>query len=244
MTWTFDWPAAADADKASAGAELVALAESYAAAAMRMLTLQRVGGLPITVMPCGRTCTSPLMKLEMFSPAPFYPSARDLKACNCYLGCGCSDVGGVALTGPVGDIVEVKLYGTVLDPSEYRVEDDRLIRNNGEAWPACGGKDFLVTYLNARPVDAMGAYAGGVLAWEFLKMLTADRKCRLSSSVKAVNRQGIQMEMTPGLFPEGVTGIEEVDIYLRQWNPHGQKVAPKVYSLDLPRQREVSWGAF
>lgn len=244
MQWIIDWPAAADADKAAAGPELVKLAEEYSAASMRMLTLQRVGGLPITVMPCGRTCTSPLMKLDMFSPAPFYPSARDLKTCNCGLGCSCPDVGGVALTGPVGGIVEVKLYGAVLDPTEYRVEDDRLIRNSGAAWPACGGKDFTVTYLNARPVDSMGAYAGGVLAWEFLKSLTASKKCRLSARVTTLSRQGITMEMTPGLFPEGTTGIEEIDLYLRIWNPHGQKVAPKVYSIDTPRQREVSWGAF
>lgn len=245
MQWTIDWPEAAAADKAAASAEQVAFAEDYAAKTMRMLTLYRVGGLPIKVMPTGRTCTSPIMRRDMFYPALFYPAAATLKSCNCFFGCRCSGVGGVLLTAPVGDILEVTVNGVVLDPAAYRVENgERLIRTDGTQWPACAGKDFTVTYLNGHKVDAMGAYAGGVMAWEWLKSLTASKKCRLSSKVTSLNRQGITMELTPGMFPDGVTGIEEVDLYLRQWNPHGWKVAPKVYSLDKPRQREVTWGVF
>lgn len=245
MHWTFDWPEAALADKEAADAETVERAEQFAAASMRMLTLNRVGGLPITVMPCNRTCTSPIMRAEMFSPVPLYPSASSLKSCNCGLRCSCSAVNAVQLTAPVGDIIEVKVGGVVLDPAAYRVENgDQLIRTDGQRWPACAGKDFTVTYLNANKVDAMGAYAGGVMAWEWLKAMTDARKCRLSSKATSVNRQGIQMELTPGMFPDGTTGIEEVDLYIRMWNPHGWKVAPKVYTLDKPRQREVTWGAF
>ncbi|QWY82767.1 head-tail adaptor [Arthrobacter phage SilentRX] len=244
MTWTFDWPEAASAAKAAADPETVARAEQLAGASLRMLTLNRVGGNPITVMPCNRTCTSPVMRREMFLPMPYLSSA-DLKSCNCSMGCSCSAVNAVELARPVGDIVEVKVDGVVLDPSEYRVEDgNKLIRNGGKRWPACAGENFTVTYLNAAAVDAMGAYAGGVLAWEWLKAMTDKRNCRLSSRATAVSRQGVSMELTPGLFPEGTTGIEEVDIYVRMWNPHGWKVAPRVYSLDTPRQRQVTFGGF
>ena len=245
MQWTIDWPEAATAAKDAATPAQVELAESYAAASMRSLTLYRVGGLPRTVMPGGRTCTSPVMKRDMFYPAPYFPSSASLKACNCPLYCSCAGVNGVLLTAPVGDILEVKVDGVVLDPDSYHVEDgERLIRHGiGAAWPACGGKDFTVTYLNAHKVDAMGAYAGGVLAFEFLKAITAAKNCRLSARATAVSRQGINMELAPGMFPDGTTGLEEVDVYLRLWNPDGLKHAPAVYSIDAPAQREVTWGA-
>jgi hypothetical protein len=244
LPWTIDWPEYASAAKAAAAPELVELAETYAAASMRTLTLDRIGGLPRTVMPTGRTCTSPHMRRDMFYPTAFFPSALSLKACGCILGCGCSDIGGVQLEAPVGDIIEVRLEGAVLDPSEYRVEDgNRLVRTTG-AWPVCAGRNFTVTYLNGYKVDAMGAYAGGVLAAEFLFALTSDKKCRLSAKASAVSRQGINMELTPGLFPEGTTGLTEVDAYLRLWNPNGIKQAPRVYSIDAPRQREVTWGVY
>lgn len=242
-TWPIDWPAAANVD--AADQDMVILAEQYAAASMRMLTLNRVGGLPRKVMPTGRTCTSPIMRRDMFYPAPWYPSSGSLKACHCSLGCSCAGVHGVLLAAPVGEIIEVTVNGVALDPSAYRVEDgERLIRNDGTPWPVCAGKDFTVTYLNAHKVDALGAYAGGVLAWEFLKSLTSDKRCRLSARASVVNRQGINMELTPGMFPDGTTGIEEIDVYLRQWNPAGVKFAPSVYSIDAPRAREVTWGAF
>lgn len=245
MQWTIDWPEASLADRDAAGPELVALAELYSSSSMRILTLGRVGGLPRTVMPVGRTCTSPLMRRDMFYPAPWLASSSSLKSCNCFLYCTCPGVGGVLLAAPVGDILEVKVDDVVLDPSAYRVEDgERLVRNDGLQWPACGGKNFTVTYLNAYKVDAMGAYAGGVLAWEFLKMLSSAKKCRLSARITSVNRQGMQMELTPGMFPEGTTGIEEVDVYLRMWNPNGVKQAAKVYSIDAPRARELTWGSF
>ena len=242
-SWPIDWPASVDIT--TLDPDTVALAEKYAAASMRMLTLNRVGGLPRTVMPTGRTCTSPLMRRDMFYPAPFFPSSESLRSCNCSMFCSCPPVGGVLLTAPVGDILEVKVDGVVLDPSAYRVEDgERLVRNDGERWPVCGGKNFTVTYLNAYKVDAMGAYAAGVLANEFLNMLTSAKKCRLSAKITSVNRQGMQMELAPGMFPDGTTGIEEVDVYLRMWNPNGIKQAPKVYSIDLPKSREVTWGSF
>lgn len=241
--WPIDWPASIDITTYEP--DVVALAEQYAVASLRMLTLNRVGGAPKTVMPAGRTCTSPLMKRDMFYPAPYFPSSAALKSCNCALFCGCANVSAVMLTAPITDIYEVKVDGVVLDPASYHVENgDKLIRDDGKAWPACGGKDFTVTYLNSHAVDAMGAYAAGVLAYEFLKLLTQDKtKCRLPSSVTNVQRQGLTFEITRGMFANGVTGIPEVDTFIMLWNPHGLKTKPAVYSPDVRRQREVTWRA-
>lgn len=240
--WPIDWPASVDTS--AYDPEVVALAERYAVASLRLLTLNRVGGLPKTVMPAGRTCTAPVMKRDMFYPVTYFPSAATLKACNCALGCRCAGVAGVKLTAPIGDIYEVKIDGVVLDPASYHVEDgDLLVRDDGKAWPACGGKNFTVTYLNGHKVDAMGAYAAGVLANEYLKMLTVTKGCRLPSSVTNVQRQGLTFEVARGMFPDNMTGITEVDTFVALWNPHGLRTKPMVYSPDIKRQREVTWRA-
>jgi hypothetical protein len=57
-----------------------------------------------------------------------------------------------------------------------------------------------------------------------------------------VARQGITIEVATGMFPEGVTGMPEIDAYLMLFNPFGLRVMPRVYSPDLPRHRQV-WHA-
>jgi hypothetical protein len=245
--WPIDWPASIDVTTLDPDA--VALAEKYAAATLRFLTLNRVGGTPITVMPCGRTCRAPLMRSSMFMPvlfpSYFLASAQDLRSCGCSLGCICSQVKYVLLEAPVGRIDEVKVGGVVLDPSTYHVEDgNKLVRNDGSLWPACGGRDFTVTYLNGYEVDSMGQFVGGLLAEEFIKALTSDKKCRLPSTITTMARQGISYQLTRGMFVDGVTGIPEVDAYVVLWNPAGLRVRPAVYSPDLPTQRHITFGSW
>jgi hypothetical protein len=233
--WPLTWPSGATD---GVPAEQVALAEEFAAAAMRALTLNRVGGVPVTVMPyqhCAR---------------PRFGSMRNLYwheaylGCLCDFGCTCPGERGVVLDGPVGRIDEVRLNGTALADTEYALEEgNRLVRTDGKPWPGCAGPAFTVTYLNAYEVSAAGSYAAGVLAREYLKAITGAKNCRLPSNVTSVSRQGMSFEMSTGLFPEGVTGITEVDTYLMQWNPHGLRTAPRVYSPDLrrPKTRRFGW---
>jgi hypothetical protein len=101
----------------------------------------------------------------------------------------------------------------------------------------------VVTYFNSHPVDEMGAHAAGVMANEWLKLFTRSKdKCRLPSNATNVARQGITIEVATGMFPEGVTGLPEIDAYLMLWNPYGVRVMPRVYSPDLPKNRQV-WHA-
>lgn len=233
VTWPDGAPTEADADK-------VALAEDYAARTMRMLTLYRVGGRPITVMPCSTNCRVP--RYSAFRPVELL-SAADLLNCGCTFGCSCDPIESVYLTAPVGRIDEVVVDGAVLPVDAYHVEDGNiLVRTDGGRWPSCSGDDFTVTYLNGYPVDSMGQYVAGVLAQEYLNAMTASKnKCKLPPSVTSLTRQGVTIEMTTGLFPEGVTGITIVDTYLRQFNPHGLKTKPTVHSPDLDRrQRQVT----
>jgi len=245
MIWPILWPggeAPEDADP-----EVVRRAEILAGQTLRMLTLNRVGGESITVMPCSRTCAAPYSFQYGHSLLPFHPILLESGAyanCYCAAGCGCSRTNSVRLIGPVGRIDEVKVNDEVLPNTAYHVEDgNRLVRLDGKGWPACAGPKFTVTYLQGHEVDELGEYVGGLLALEYLNAMTSSKKCRLPANVTSVSRQGISMELSTGMFPDGTTGIKEVDAYLMQWNPYGLRTRPEVYSPDLPRQHAVTWKA-
>lgn len=235
MTWIIDWPADAKPEEP----KLLRLAEQYASSVLRMLTLFRVGGDPITVIPRSNRCgaqrwTSPLTQA--------YPSATSLRDCVCDLGCSCSDARGVELDAPVGRVDEVRVDGVLIPATAYHVENSSvLVRSDGGQWPSCNSR-MTVTYLNAYPVDIIGAHVGGLLAHEFLKALQGGRDCKLPDGIKSITRGGVSIEFTEEMFPGGQTGIVEVDTYLMQWNPNGLRTRPAVYSIDRPRQREITWG--
>lgn len=242
QTWPIIWPKSVDSENLDPN--IKRLCEVYASACMTSLTLGRVGGAPVTVTPAGwrrhfghyasyNTLPGEYIPGRFFYGA--YPSAHDLKHVLAVF-----ETHAIALPGPVAGVTEIRINGAVLDSSNYRVEDGKwLVRMGGGSWPC--DEDFTVTYLNSHPVDEMGSHAAGVMAAEWLKLLTTDGKknCRLSASATSVSRQGITMELTTGMFPEGVTGIPEIDAYLMLFNPFGVKVAPRVYSPDLPQFGQV-----
>lgn len=231
MTWTIDWPA----DLRPTDTDDRLLAEQYASNVLRMLTLFRVGGDPITVIPRSSHCGH----LDRFDHPSLYPSAYALK-CLCSVGCGCSGARGVELEAPVGRIDEVRVDGIVIPATAYHMEDNTLVRSDGGEWPSCHSR-MTVTYLNAYPVDIIGAHVGGLLAVEFLKALKGGKDCRLPEGIKSITRAGMAIEFTEEMFAGGQTGIVEVDTYLMQWNPYGMRTRPQVYSPDMKPQRQI-WG--
>lgn len=244
MSWTITWPAAANIDDVDPA--IKALAELYAGACLTMLTLQRVGGDAVTIMPAGYDrvpgyyigyeVLPDAYPLGWFYPGLVYPSAQDLKHAFTV-----TQIEAIRLPGPVGVIEEVRVGGVVLDAVNYRLENGNLlVRIDGGAWPAEQGDDFTVSYFNSHPVDEMGANAGGIMAFEWLKLITGSKtSCRLPPSVTNVTRQGLTFSIARGMFPDGLTGIPEIDAYIMLFNPWGLKVAPRVYSPDLPVHRQV-----
>lgn len=234
-TWPVEWgPNPRPSDH-----ETLRYVEDLAVAALRGLTLGRVGGQVVTVMPCG-ACAH--RRHEWY---PHWHGGQFVNVCGCADSCACSPVPSVTLEPPVGRVEAVVVNGVALDPSVYRVEDGyRLVRTDTLPWPSCASEDFTVTYLAGHPVDALAARAAGVLASEFAKAVSGDsRGCRLPSGVVQVSRQGITMDVAQGLFPDGLTGLTEVDVWLRSINPYGLRTAPTVWSPDMPRPRSVTWSA-
>lgn len=237
------WGCVPDSELAQIPDPVREYAEAMAVATLRMLTLYQVGGCEVTVLPCADSCGSRWY--------PHINSAGDWVnvACGCgsALPCGCGQLPVVRLDTPVGHVSDVSIDGASLDPSAYRVLDGGLlVRTDGGSWPRCqdlsapvGGEgSFTVTYLNAYPVDGLGAWAAGTLAYEYAKACMGG-KCQLPAGVTQVARQGITMELQNDMFANGLTGLRAVDDWTAKYNPNRLRRKPIVYSPDLPSPTRV-----
>jgi hypothetical protein len=207
---------------------------ALATSTMRALTGFQVGGCPRTVRPCTTNCDS------QWGNSPYYGNFYPLNWAGVWTNCGCQGGcihNGLELPKPVGSVDRVTIDGVDLDPDEYRtINGNILIRTDGEAWPTTQDLTkpdtedgtWSVTYLNAYPVDANGAYAAGLLACEYAKACSGS-SCSLPSGVREIARAGVTMTIAPGAFPNGLTGIRAVDAYLRVWNPNGLTIPSTVY---------------
>lgn len=235
-------------------AEAKARAISLAGQTLRMLTGYRVGGCPVTVRPCSRGCREQTWRTYPAGgpgSTPWFPVSLGGTWLNVSCGhgapCGCTGLREVRLDGPASVVLEVKVDGAVLDPTAYRLDrGGRLVRLDGGTWPLCqdlsladdAAGTWSVTYLPGAQVDGLGAYVAGVLAGEYVRACT-DGECRLPTGVQTIARQGVTMTLGVGAFPEGKTGIREVDAWIERWNPHGLRAPSQVYSPDLRRHRKM-----
>lgn len=219
-------------------------AVALASATLRRLTGYRVGGCPITVRPCKRSCADAYGNIEFWSGSGFHPHISVfgywVNSCGCtHYECSCTALDKIALPAPVGDVIEVKIDGTpVTDFIRY---GNQLVATGATVWPVCQDLTladtetgtFSITYLNSYPVDSLGAYAAGVLAMEYARACSGN-VCLLPPGVTTIVRQGITMEIASGAFPGGVTGLREVDTYVALWNPAGIRQQATVWSPDQP----------
>jgi hypothetical protein len=160
----------------------------------------------------------------------------------------------VYLPGPVTSIVSVIQNGLLIDPSEYRVDNRQwLVRTTGE-WPMCqdynvdaglglfNDNTLVVSYTRGEPVPQALLDAAATLACEYAKACIGG-PCRLPARVSTVARQGVQLTFTniDQLLDRGFTGLPEVDAVIRAYNPYGLARPMRVWSPDMPQQREVTW---
>lgn len=140
---------------------------------------------------------------------------------------------------PVRAIVEVVAQGDVLDPTEYILDRDTLMRL-GQCWPCtldCDPPAVTYTYRYGVDVPAGGELAMGELACEILRGLTG-ADCRLPSNAVSVTRQGVAVDLgtVKDLYDMGRIGLPISDAFLRYANPGRLVSASQVYSPDLGRR--------
>jgi hypothetical protein len=224
---------------------------AFASATLHRLTGYRVGGCPVTVRPCRSSCTdTSVLPSYWYYGGHFLPHIAAggvwVNSCGCTTDCSCEELCEVSLPPPVGEVQEVVVDGTLI--TDYVVSGNKVTWvGDGECpWPTCQDLTlpdtevgtFSITYLNSWPVDGLGAYAAGILAGEFAKACTGT-KCRLPANVTTVSRQGITYDVAAGTFPNGTTGIREVDAFIGMWNPSALRQQTRVWSPDLRTPRVV-----
>jgi hypothetical protein len=225
----------------------------------------RLSLCPVSVRPCSAGCSpgswdeSPVLGSSftgipsggVFSP--YISGGKWFNGCGCTspTDCGCTSIQQIIMPTPVGDIAEIRLGGAVLDPSAYRVDNStKLVRQDGGLWPACQDMNlpasadgaFVISYYPNLGPNELLRYAAGVLATEYYKACSG-KTCRLPNGVTSISRNGLSMEIPSGLYPNGATGLREVDPIIRIYNPNGLKMPSRVMSPDSPRARVQTWGS-
>lgn len=244
-------------------------AEMLAWGTIASLAAYRIGVCPTVVRPCAAQCAGtgtwieapvggsaaiglPVMTIGS-TFVPYLSGGSWYNACGCHSrnDCSCGALSEVMLPGPVGDIESVTIDGVVLDRAAYRVDGgNMLVRLDGDEWPICqdmsaagdaaGG--FQVSYYRGAAPNMLTQRAAGILASELFKACTG-AKCRLPSKVTNVSRAGVTYEIEPGLWPNGMTGIREVDAVIHLYNPNGLRQPPRVLIPELrDKPRCKTWG--
>lgn len=159
---------------------------------------------------------------------------------------------------PVRSVDLVKLDGMVIPPTEYRIDDYRyLVRVRPNAsyqptdrsgWPTYQDMllpdtepgTFSVQFTFGADPPAGGVAAATTLAVEFARMYSGQPN-RLPARVQSITRQGVSMSVVDPMqyLDEGLTGVYDVDLWIRSVNPSKQKVPPAIWSPDLESRRRT-----
>jgi hypothetical protein len=210
----------------------------------------------VTVRPCGGGCRMggymswPVTSDGNFGGAgfswtPFIDQSGQWRNCACPGACSCSARCEVWLPGPVASVSEVVVDGAIVPPGAYRVDNNNmLVRQDGECWPECQDFDlsavdpdtentFVVTYSRGTAVPVAGQIAAGILACDFAK--SCDTGCKLPGNLASLTRQGIEVTVADptDVLNAGLTGISQVDQWIRAVNPNHLPGRMRVYSPDV-----------
>lgn len=148
--------------------------------------------------------------------------------------CGIRPCETVALfPSPVAEIVDVTIDGSTFPAGDYRVDDwIDLVRTDGDCWP----DEFDVTFRFGHDVPTVVRRAASVLACELIYACLGGQ-CKLPSRVQTITREGLTLGLLDDfdvLWERGGTGIFDIDLAIRTYNPFGRTSPTKVLSPDLP----------
>lgn len=140
---------------------------------------------------------------------------------------------------PVRNVTEVRLDGVVLDPDEWMIDMNRLVRV-GQCWPWIADSQpprIEIDYSYGLDPPPMSELALGEIACELLAAWEG-RDCGLASNVVSVTRQGVTQQLAAPdiLNDQGLLGLPISDMLIRSLNPDGLKRKPVVRSVDLGRR--------
>lgn len=258
-----DWPIDLTCcqDLLSAPGNVQTAAVAWATEILDSLTGRQFAQCPVNYRPCGPRCLTGFGYLAwpVGSPAssgggipwmtPFV-DAGVWRNCGCAGGCTCRAACEVPFPGSVAQVTEVRTDGIVLDPSAYRIDSYKgvpvLVRVDGECWPQCQDMaldvdevgSFVIVYQPGRPLPTAGQIAAGLLACEFAKACQGG-DCVLPQQLASMVRNGVEVQVVDPstLLENGLTGVAQVDLWVRSVNPARKTQRSRIYSSDLPGPR-------
>ena len=216
-------------------------AVALASKTLRRLTAYRVGGCAVKIRPCSTVCNSFISTAITGQFPGFVPLNWNgaWTNCACPGPCGHGDPAkALKIPPPVYGVDTVHLNGTLLvEGTDWRYEKGWLYALGSTKWPltqdlsqpSTAAGTFEVAYFDSARPDGLAAYAAGKLAFQYANAC-AGKKCDLPATVTAVVRQGVSYTLAAGSFPNGETGIREVDAFIALWNPKHRMQRTTVWS--------------
>lgn len=228
------------------------------------LTGRQFGTVPLTLRPCDAPMLPPLYQtypVNLINPwgtdegSSYYPV---------YIQNGVWHNGGCRGMNCCGATCEVELPRTAsitsvlvdnatVSPSAYRVDNGHLlVRTDGACWPQCQDFDknpgtgvtntFVVNGVFGRLVPTECLDAASLLACEIGKAIKG-QPCRLPQRMQSLTRQGVSVQFpaASSYLDRGLTGLNEVDQLVVQFNPGRLAQSPKVFSMDQSPIRMTTW---
>jgi hypothetical protein len=241
-------------------------ATAWAGFILKALTGHRYALCPVTVRPCYVPCgfrTYDTFGVWMQgwgdggggmggSWVPWIDSG-EWRNCGggCWGSCCCGVLCEVWLPGPVSSVSSVLVDNVAVPADSYRIDNGEwLVRTDGDCWPQCSDRGapptstgtFVVSYVRGDGVPLAGQIAGGLLAGEFAQNCLG-QECGIPERVRSVSRSGVTFELVSpeDEFENGLTGITEVDRFIRASNPGKLKERPVVWNPDVDVPRMQTW---
>lgn len=203
--------------------EKIELAIEAARRSLFTLTANQFGACPEVFRPCWTdTCCIP--SPGVWNGRPWEPFLQDGVWRNRGCGCDTCSVDGVYVGAAA--VTQVRVDGAIVDPDLYAVIQGRLV-SLADPWPttqdlttpATETGTFEVTVRRSIAETPFTEKALGQLACEFLKDMCG-KDCSLPKSVRTLTRQGVTMQIAPGVFPDGLTGLRFTDVLIQTLNPY------------------------
>lgn len=242
-------------------------ATEWAGYILKSLTGHRFSLCPVVVRPCYRKCEFRTYQtygvwMEGWGDGgggmngswiPWVDSG-EWRNCGggCWGACCCGVLCETWLPGPVSSVSSVLVNNVAVAPSAYRVDNNEwLVRTDGGCWPECSDQTvpptstantFVVSYYRGDDVPLAGKIAGGLLAGEFAKACVG-ADCALPERVTSISRGGVNFQLVTAEtdFNEGLTGVTQVDSFIRAANPYKLKERATVYNPDFETPRMQTW---
>lgn len=159
---------------------------------------------------------------------------------------------------PLRGITEVRVDGVVMPSDQYRIDDWRylVLETPNATWPCCSRlkppagevNTWTVGIEYGMPLPLMGTRAAAKLACEFAKACTPALagECKLPKRVQSIVRQGFSAVLLDpfDMLDDGKTGVYEVDVFLKAYNPEGLWEDAVVVTPDMmQRSTLTTWRA-